>query len=105
MIGSGMEKVVLPSGERTKALLTPRDKDLKMFTKADYRKIKDSVTRTGKYNLTDIIHDKQQVFQWKPLEKVRKTNSAVLEWEDNLFSREAYQDSFAQYMKADDYTL
>lgn len=103
LIAAGMEHtVVLPGGAKTKAVLTPRDKVLVEFAKADYEKpeVKNAAMESGKMNPADMIRDERTIFNTKWLESGRKGNTAALDLEDKFFSKGAYADALAQVMKA-----
>jgi hypothetical protein len=98
-IGAGLEKT-LPTDERTKAILTKKDKALVDFAKEDFTKNADVMTGTGKYNPANAIRENRQIFDTKILEWLRKTNFDLLEKEDMIFLKGAYASSLAGWMKA-----
>lgn len=103
IIGTGLESAFKIS-DRTKAILTPADSSLKKFASSDFSNVKDLITEGGKLNPETLIQSQKKIFDTVPLEKIRKFNSAALEWEDGLFLKGAYSDSLAQYMKANKYS-
>ena len=108
MTGSWLEQLfVREPAKRTKAILNPFDavdKSRMDFAKNDFdRNMKTVVQGTGKLNPESVIRQNQTVFTskaMKPIETLRKANSAALEWEDTVFSKNAYADSMAGFMKA-----
>lgn len=90
--------------ERTAAILTPKDQALRDFAKNDFAEMREVIMGTGKLNPASIIRDHQQIFKTKLLEKGRRSNPAILDFEDRIFSKMTYTDSLAQYMKANGYT-
>jgi hypothetical protein len=104
VIGAGLEKVLVKDGERTKAILTPKDKPLTDFAKTDFATVRKGLMQGGKTGLADAIQAKRKIFDLKPLEWLRKANLAALEAEDAIFLRVAYVDALASYMKANGHT-
>ncbi len=102
-IAAGMESAFNVK-ERTKAVLTAKDKPLVEFAKGDFAKVEDAITSTGKMNPSNIIRDRRRIFKSNTLETIRTKNSWLLEAEDAIFLRNAYADSLAQYMKANNLT-
>lgn len=108
MTGSWLEQLfVREPAKRTKAILNPfdaADKSRMIFAKNDFdQSMKTVVQGTGKLNPESVIRQNQTVFTskaMKPIETLRKANSAALEWEDTVFSKNAYADSMAGFMKA-----
>ena len=108
MTGSWLEQLfVREPAKRTKAILNPfdaADKSRMIFAKNDFdQSMKTVVQGTGKLNPESVIRQNQTVFTskaMKPIEMLRKANSAALEWEDTVFSKNAYADSMAGFMKA-----
>lgn len=108
MTGSWLEQLfVREPAKRTKAILNPfndADKSRMSFAKNDFdQSMKTVVQGTGKLNPESVIRQNQTVFTskaMKPIETLRKANSAALEWEDTVFSKNAYVDSMAGFMKA-----
>ena len=101
IIGAGLEAKFSPNN-RTKAILSrfsDADKSLLDFAKKDYDEVYKQISQ-GKRNPKDMIRDQRQIFNNRILETARKKNSRLLELEDSVFSKEAYADSLAQFMKA-----
>lgn len=90
----------LPQAERTKAVLTKKDADLKDFARADFANIKVAISSGGKLNPSDVIRDKQAIFKTKLLEKARKGNLNALEKEDAIFLKMHYTSAMTQVMKS-----
>ncbi len=108
LIGAGIEKTIpiktLPIQDRTKAILTPKDKPLIQFSKSDFGEVSDILSGTGKYNPSDKIQEMRTIFKTRWLEKLRKLNMKWLDKADLFFMRLAYTDSFSQAAKARGYT-
>jgi hypothetical protein len=99
LIGTTIEKIVLPKNERTKAYT--KTKESKEFAKQDFKKMSEVIKgNEGKYDTQRGIEEYRQIFKTKWLEAVRKFNGDALEWEDGLFLELAYKDAFAQAMTA-----
>ncbi len=103
VIGTALEHVFLPRGERTKSLsgLLPRTGGEAMrFAQSDFREMKELITGGGKMNPTDIIRERQRVFKMGWLEWLRKQNFNFLEAEDGVFLEHHYVRAMTQYLKA-----
>lgn len=112
LVESGVDRLNRLMGgngiERTKSLTT-RKVD-RIFARGDFKNMKAIVQGGGKYNsVSGIKALKTNPFSGgvigktkldKPLNALSKLNSAALEAEDVFFLRDAYVDSMAQYMKA-----
>lgn len=107
-LATGLEHTFIKdAAQRTKAVLNPlsdADQALKSFAKQDFDvNMRDVVQGGGKMNPENVIRDSQTVFTsplMQPIEAARKFNGKALDAEDALFSRFAYTDSMAGYMKA-----
>lgn len=109
LIGAGLENVTDASLKvagkdgivRTKAVSLPFvDTKIKEYGAKDFDDIKNVITGTGKYNPTDLIQSHKTVFNNRFLEWLRKANEGALDAEDVWFMKNAYVDSFTQYIKA-----
>lgn len=109
LIGAGLENVTDASLKaagkdgiaRTKAVTLPFvDTKIKEYGAKDFEDIKNVITGTGKYNPTDLIQSHKTVFNNRFLEWLRKANEGALDAEDVWFMKNAYVDSFTQYIKA-----
>ena len=104
-ISGGVQTLPIYKAEKTRAILTPKDKALKQFAKQDYdAETKYDFKLGGKYSENDLIRKYRRIYKTKALENVRKLNSNMLDKEDEFFSKMAYVDSMARYMKANGYT-
>lgn len=93
--------------ERTKSLLP--SKELLELAKADAEKVRDLINGGGKYNdAASGIESMKSAFGekgvWKYLSKIADKNSQWLDEEDLLFSKPAYAQSLAGYLKANKIT-
>lgn len=108
VIGTGLESV-FSRNDRTKTItsraLSAEDRARYLAAKADFQEVKDVVMSGGKYNDEwSQIDEYRTIFKTKPLEAVRKANTAALEAEDRFFSSRAYADSLAGFLKANKIT-
>lgn len=111
VIGAGIESVAdRASGNgigRTKAVLNPfsdADRALIQLAWGDYVNSVDSIMSGGKYNDNySGVENKRTIFRFRPLEAVRKFNTNALNAEDSWFSRPAYAESLASWLKANGY--
>lgn len=102
-IGAGLEKAIVPVGQRTKAILTPKDKGLISFANKDFANVVDILRGETKF-VEDMRNQQADVFKTKVLEGLRKFGLNALNEEDTWFLRLAYDSSLAQYMKANKLT-
>lgn len=94
--------------ERSKGFVSPNS-DLYKLAKADYENIADLITGGGKYNdAASGIESMKSAFGekgvWKYLSKIADANSFALDAEDVWFSKPAYAQSLAGYLKANKIT-
>lgn len=94
-----MEKFIAPE-ERTKSILTFKDKPLKEFAKTYFNQNKDELMTNGKYDIGNEIERMKRIFRSQTLESFRTFNFDMLNKEDELFVGMHYTSAFAQYMKA-----
>ena len=109
-IGAAIERAVIKDqSQRTKALRV--DKDLKAFAKVQYETDQSAAMGSGKYSdattagIEREIQSKRKMFKGedvlsRAVQGIGDLNSRALDYEDVIFNRAAYVDSFAQAMKA-----
>lgn len=92
---------------RTKALINVGSKSDRALLQAgwnDFLNVEELIKNGGKYDeAQSIIRDSQQVFTspiGKAFQKVSDVNSWLLDKEDMIFSRPAYAEALAMYLKA-----
>lgn len=90
--------------QRTKAVINPaakQDRALLATAWLDYANASEQILAGGKYDdIFSGVSDKQTIFQFKPLEAVRKFNSKALDKEDVWFAQPHYATALAGYLKA-----
>ena len=109
-IGTAIERAVIndPS-QRTKAVNV--DKDLKAFAKGQYETDQSAAMGSGKYSdataagIEREIQSKRKMFKGedvlsRAVQGIGDLNSRALDYEDVIFNRAAYVDSFAQALQA-----
>ena len=106
---SALGQLTLPKEQRTRSLFFNVSKNRRALldaAKADFDANAGELVMSGeKYNsATNIIDKNKRVFQFKPLEAARKGNGNLLEWEDKIFSKQAYSSALAGYLNAKGYT-
>ncbi|MBO5970787.1 MAG: hypothetical protein J6S14_20120, partial [Clostridia bacterium] len=109
-IESAVSRVTKGGIQRTKqygSLTTKRGREILKASWADFDKVKESMG-DAKYsesvNANRYIEEGRRIFKFKPLEKLRKGNSNLLESEDMLASRPHYAFAMAQYCLANNIT-
>lgn len=109
-IGTAIERAVIKDqSQRTKAVNV--DKDLKAFAKGQYETDQSSAMGSGKYSdattagIEREIQSKRKMFNGedvlsRAVQGIGDLNSRALDYEDVIFNRAAYVDSFAQALQA-----
>ncbi len=109
-IGTAIERAVIKDqSQRTKAVNV--DKDLKAFAKGQYETDQNVAMGSGKYSdataagIEREIQSKRKMFRGedvlsRAVQGIGDLNSRALDYEDVIFNRAAYVDSFAQALQA-----
>lgn len=109
-IGTAIERAVIKDpSQRTKAVNV--DKDLKAFAKGQYETDQSAAMGSGKYSdataagIEREIQSKRKMFKGedvlsRAVQGIGDMNSRALDYEDVIFNRAAYVDSFAQALQA-----
>ena len=109
-VGTALERVVIKDqSQRTKAVNV--DKDLKAFAKGQYETDQNAAMGSGKYSdataagIEREIQSKRKMFKGedvlsRAVQGIGDLNSRALDYEDVIFNRAAYVDSFAQALQA-----
>lgn len=109
-IGTAIERAVIKDpSQRTKAVNV--DKDLKAFAKGQYETDQSAAMGSGKYSdataagIEREIQSKRKMFKGEDVlsrvvQGIGDLNSRALDYEDVIFNRSAYVDSFAQALQA-----
>ena len=113
-IGTAIERAVIKDpSQRTKAVNV--DKDLKDFAKGQYETDQSAAMGSGKYSdataagIEREIQNKRKMFNGedvlsRAVQGIGDLNSRALDYEDVIFNRSAYVDSFAQALQAKNVT-
>lgn len=109
-IGTAIEwAVIKDQSQRTKAVNV--DKDLKVFARSQYDTDQSAAMGSGKYSdataagIEREIQSKRKMFNGedvlsRAVQSIGDLNSRALDYEDVIFNRAAYVDSFAQALQA-----
>lgn len=109
-VGAAIERAVIKDpSQRTKAVKV--DKDLKAFAKGQYETDQNAAMGSGKYSdataagIEREIQNKRKMFKGedvlsRAVQGIGDLNSRALDYEDVIFNRNAYVDSFAQALQA-----
>ena len=109
-VGTALERAVIKDqSQRTKAVNV--DKDLKAFAKGQYETDQNAAMGSGKYSdataagIEREIQSKRKMFKGedvlsRAVQGIGDLNSRALDYEDVIFNRAAYVDSFAQALQA-----
>ena len=98
LLAASMEKIFLGEEQRTKSVVVK--KEYQKFAEEDYSEIEAIITGGGKMNPSDEIRDRQNVFDTKWLEKLRKWNFDKLEKEDAYFLKKHYAHALGGFLQA-----
>ena len=106
---SALGQLALPKEQRTRSLgfnISPKRRALLDVAKADFETYaSDRVMSGEKYNsATNAVDRGKHIFRFNPLEAARRGNGNLLEWEDKIFSKQAYSSALAGYLNAKGYT-
>ena len=88
---------VISQEGRTKAFSTKETRD---FAKQDALNMEIILRGGGKQNIADQIRDARRIFKHESLEWLRRKNSELLEQEDWIFLRGAYEHALAGFLSA-----
>ena len=109
-VGTALERAAIKDpSQRTKAVNV--DKDLKAFAKGQYETDQNAAMGSGKYSdataagIEREIQSKRKMFKGedvlsRAVQGIGDLNSRALDYEDVIFNRAAYVDSFAQALQA-----
>lgn len=109
-VGTAIERAVIrDQSQRTKSITA--DKDLKAFARSQYGTDQSAAMGSGKYSdattagIEREIQSKRKMFRGedifsRTIQGIGDVNSHALDYEDVIFNRGAYVDSFAQALKA-----
>lgn len=109
-VGTAIERAVIRNqSQRTKSITA--DKDLKAFARSQYDTDQSAAMGSGKYSdattagIEQEIRSKRKMFQGedilsRAIQGLGDLNSRALDYEDVIFNRGAYVDSFAQALQA-----
>lgn len=116
LIESAVNRLSKNGIDRTKTVLNlsnQDDRNLLKFARADYANVQDAILSGGKYNDSfSEVNEKRTIYKSEfpilkeaaaALEAARKGNNKLLDLEDSFFSKRAYADSLAQWLKANGY--
>lgn len=92
-------EMFLPTAKRTKIWKKSSDV-VSNYAKQVAQDMKSVITGEAKYSDKTSIEAQKQVFKSKVLEKARQFNSNMLEGEDWFFSKNAFTNSFKEYLTA-----
>ena len=98
LLAASIEKIILGEEQRTKSVIVK--KEYRKFAEEDYPEIEAIITGGGKMNPSDEIRDRQNVFDPKWLEKLRKWNFDKLEKEDAYFLKKHYAHALGGFLQA-----
>ena len=94
-------ETIIPIKNRTKTWKKSSEV-VKDFAKQKATELRDVISGETKYSEKTSIESKKQIFKTKFLDKLYNTNSALLDVEDWLFSKSAFESTFREYLTAHD---
>ena len=92
-------ETVLPVKGRTKTWKRA-SQEIKNYAKQTATEMKGVITGENKYNEKSAIESKKQIFKSKVLEKLSNANGNALEFEDWMFSKNAFKNTLEEYLTA-----
>lgn len=100
LVGAALEKAFLPQDERSKAVLTPKDKALRAFAAEDFETVRGEIMGTGKMNPQGRIEAQKKAFKHETLNRITGAPGNLLEWADEKALRPRYAKALAGFLKA-----
>ena len=100
LVGAALEKAFLPQDERSKAVLTPKDKALRDFATKDFETVRGEIMGTGKMNPQGRIEAQKKTFKHETLNRITGAPGNLLEWADEKALRPRYAKALAGFLKA-----
>lgn len=100
LVGATLEKAFLPQDERSKAVLTPKDKALRDFATEDFKTVRGEIMGTGKMNPQGRIEAQKKTFKHETLNRITGAPGNLLEWADEKALRPRYAKALAGFLKA-----
>lgn len=100
LVGAALEKAFLPQDERSKAVLTPKDKALRDFATKDFETVRGEIMGTGKMNPQGRIEAQKKAFKHETLNRITGAPGNLLEWADEKALRPRYAKALAGFLKA-----
>lgn len=98
LIATGLETAFIKNkGLRTKSFKRTTN-EVKMFVHQDSIDMRNVITGEDKYSMSSQLERDKQIFKTKWLEKISKFNSNMLEKEDWLFSKSAYENALSKFL-------
>lgn len=94
-------ETIIPIKNRTKTW-KKSSKVVNEFAKQKATELREVISGETKYSEKTSIEAKKQIFKTKFLDKLYNTNSALLDVEDWLFSKSAFESTFREYLTAHD---
>lgn len=97
--GEDLASLINPNLERTKTLRMA-NQDQRDFAKKDAFLMEDMIDGGGKYDMKNILQEAKRTSKLKVLNAIEKFNSNLLDKEDKIFLRKAYEQAMRGYMAA-----
>jgi len=92
-------ETILPVKNRTKTWKNPTY-EIMNYSEKTAKEMKDIITGENKYNEKTSLTQEKKIFKNKILQKITDFNGNALEFEDWLFSKSAFEDTFSEYLTA-----
>ena len=92
-------ETILPVKNRTKTW-KPASYEILDYAEKTAKDMKDIITGENKFNEKTALTQEKKIFKNKLLQKLVDFNGNALEFEDWLFSKSAFEDTFSEYLTA-----
>jgi hypothetical protein len=101
-LASGLEKMFVKPGQRTKALGWSTDKNIVNLVKNDWKTTAKELNAQGRWDIDNIkaLNQEKRIFKSNVLNKLDTISKKTLTAEDAIFKEQAYKDALGGYLKA-----
>lgn len=106
-VATGLEKalgkrIAKVGGNKSKAIvgITGNDRELRKLAKSEYKSHRTAMEAASSKYIESLRPQEAKLYKRKSLEGLRKSNSAALEKEDQIFMGLSFESAFSQYCKA-----
>lgn len=101
-----LEKIFVPTGQRTKSLGWSFNKNVRSLVDDTWTARADDILNVSKWDIGNLktLGTEKDVFKNKLLQGLNDLSFNTLNFEDNIFTKQAFRDSLGQYIQANKLT-